>query len=164
MRNLLSFTALAFYAAIIAGCGRNNDYTPGYDHTSGMIKTFHWTGTTTGYYKSDSIIKDVHGADSAVIKWPRHYSRLILDTTIPIVKINDFAVSFMGALLRYKSTDSSLQQVRYDTTFSGAPITSMIFYYAKDSVKYEYHKIDEYHAPTGHNYQEHWDLHTKPSI
>ena len=161
MKNLITFLAIAFYAAIISGCGKNSDYTPGYDHTSGMIKTWYWSGIADGNYYYDSVRYDSPSHDSIRIKWPKPYSRVITDTPIPVVKINDFAVSVMGTLLRYRSTDSTTYHtVKYDTTMPNSPISPLVYYFLKDSMTYEYHQIFEYHNPTGLYYQTNFTLHS----
>lgn len=161
MKYLITFTVLAFYAAIISGCSKNNDYNAGTDHTSGMIKVRKWSGTTNGNCKLDSPYYDTptHSTKHAILL--KHYSRTITDSMFSVEKYNDFTIKVFGNWMRYRSTDSiGTKLVVYDTTYSGSPLSFVKYNFSDQGTTLELHKMYEHDETTNEYFQDHWYLHT----
>jgi hypothetical protein len=160
MKNLIAFITLAFYAAIIAGCVKNNDYTPGTDHTAGIVTSKKWSGTTNGNFKWDSTRIDDVTHNTVHKDWPRHYSRTITDSTFALEKINDFTIKALSHWMRYRSTDSTLKVVKYDTTYGSAARSFVTFNYSTGHIDMEIHRLYDFNSEASLFYEDHWYLHT----
>ncbi len=153
MKKLL-YSACAL-ALCVASCSKSsNNYTVT-DHTVGMVGIRHWTGSKDGYTPGDTtIMSTVHHA------WPLHFSHLITDTTFAIEKINGFSINMVGFVLAYRTTDSVAQTVRYDSVITGTLTASLIYFFGKDSIGFEVHRVDSFSSDANQYYQLNEVLHT----
>jgi hypothetical protein len=147
MKNLILFPIGIFCLLIfISGCKDDDNYAAA-DHTIGMLSLRHWSGNVHGNMAIDTPI------GGTTTKWPGAFLRLIPDTLFAVQKIDGFSVSILGATLKYISTDSTTTQtVNYAVTLPNSTITTLTYYYVKDSLVLDYHKLGEFHAPSGQNY------------
>jgi hypothetical protein len=143
----------------VAACSKSDNSYATTDNTVGMIKSWNWTGTATGYTQGDSVIHPL--PDTTHVPWPKHFSRNISDTALAITRINGYCVAIMGVSFNYLSTDSALTKtVVYDTILPGAARCYLKFYYAHDSMTLEYHEVSGYNATANQYYQQNWLLHS----
>jgi hypothetical protein len=161
MRKIPIFLAVTLSVSLINACSKS--YNNGVDHTVGITNTArHWTGTAYG--KADDTTISVWD-DSTVVHTAKAYTRAA-DTSFAVLKHDTYAVTVFGVLLRYRETDSLKQTVKFDTVFSAhnnTAKTELVYYYAKDSMTFEYHKIKELNTYSGHYIEDHWALKTKKS-
>ena len=148
---------IAISATIITSCTKNRNYS-NIDHTVGMTGARSWTGPIYGYYKGDTLLSST---DTTHTPWPKVFSRTIADTLFAVQKLDGYRVSVWGVQLPYRATDSTAQTVRYDTTLPNSSPTILTFYYAKDSMTFEYHMLGEFNSAAGNYYQTHAFMHTK---
>jgi len=160
MKNLLSCTSALFFIALLSwGCNKgNNSYTTT-DHTVGMIAVRSWSGTSGGFYKGDTAIGT--NPDSV---WALHFARVITDTSFSVQKINGFALSVLGYMLDYQSTDSlTTQTVLFDSDITGTQTAVLTYYYLKDSMTFQLSVVFGYNTPANQYYQTNMFLHTNHS-
>ena len=157
MKNLIKYTL--FVALILVGitsCVKKKNYSNA-DHTAGMGGSRSWSGTANGFYKGDTLLSTT---DTTHSPWPKVFSRVLTDTLFPIVKVNGYMISVLGTPLAYRTTDSVAQTVRFDSTLTNSATTILTYYYAKDSMAFEYHRLEDFNTPAGNYYQTHEYLHT----
>jgi hypothetical protein len=158
-KSLLSAFIFLGASLFVISCTKNNNNYSSADHTVGLAnKTYKWTGTANGYTKGDTLFT----GDTTHHEWPKIYSRTIVDTSFMIQKINGFEIAVLGAPINYISTDSTSKIVTFDTTYSGSAMTILKFYYSKDSISYEYHKVTGFNSAANQYYQSNMVLHTHP--
>lgn len=159
MKLTLKLPALMVCAALaIAGCNKSSNNYSSTDHTVGMLTPRQWTGVSSGFTPGDSTIGiTVHHG------WPVHFSRNIADTTAIVQKIDGFTIKVMGTTLAWRTTDSAAGYVRYDTVLSGSAVSTFIFYYAADSMTFDYHKIESHNDSAGRYIETNTFWHTKHS-
>ena len=159
MKNPARIFAITFFMCILTiSCAKkNNYYSIGVDNTTGMITGRIWSGNTAGYTKGDTLIPP----DTAHIPCPKSFGHNIIDTSFSIVKINAYLVSVLGTRLNYRFTDSVAKKIVFDTIFSGSSRTTLVYYFAVDSMTYDYHRVDSLNARTGIYYYTDEFLHTK---
>jgi len=161
MKNLLNLSSFLFCIIIVAiACSKSGNNYSTTDHTVGVIQSRSWTGTANGYLQGDTI--EFPPPDVTHVPWAYAFNRVIADTSFPVTRINGFEISALGTMLTYKATDSTLQTVKFDSTLSGAAKSVFTFYYAKDSITYEYHSVSGYNATQNQYYQVNELWHTKP--
>jgi hypothetical protein len=142
-------------ACSLPGCIKSSSYSVT-NHTVGVVGTRAWSGTISGYEQTDT----VRLPDTAHVSWASPFSRTISDTTFNIEAVNGFLVSVLGTSFNYISTDSTHGIVLFDTTLAGSATSKLTYYYAADSITYEYHHVTGYNAASGLYYQVNAYLHT----
>jgi hypothetical protein len=131
---------------------KKKDYVGVYDATANVTTARQWAGTHYGYAK-DSVDDSTFLATA--------FSRNIADTVITIEKYNALTIKTFGLLLRHKGTDSATGTVRFDTTLPSSAPTVLIYNFNTNKITFEYHNIGAWNAASGHNYEQHFNLHTK---
>ncbi len=153
-RNMLLISLLA--TAAIYSCKKgSNDYSVT-DHTTGMVKMRSWSGTASGYVKTDTVLLP----DTAHVDWASLFNQSITDTSFSVEKINGFQVSVLAMPFNYVLTDTVNKIVRFDTTLSGSATSILTYYYGRDSMTYEFHHITGYSTHAAQYYQVNEFLHT----
>jgi hypothetical protein len=132
---------LSFYIALLGafaffahGCSKPGNYVS-INHTIGMTNTMTWSGNSWGYSYGDTLEGDHH------FSWPEYFNRNIVDTSFAVQNIDGFDISIMGAVLAWRSTDSVAKTVKFDSVISGSLTASLVFYYSKDSIVFNYIRV-----------------------
>jgi hypothetical protein len=143
-------------ATAIYGCSKSNNYTTT-DHTTGITgKVRSWSGATSGYVKTDTVIMP----DTNTVNWATFFNRTISDSFFAVMEVNGFQVSVFGTPFNYLTTDSVNQVIIFDTTLSGSAKSILTYYYNRDSMTCEYHQVTGYSNWAKQNYQVNYLLHT----
>lgn len=150
------FSLAALTVCALFSCSKSsNNYATGVDNTVGMGTSRMWTGPSSGYAYGDTLIDSTN----THLVWPKSFSRSF-DTAQEVGRVNGFAITMFGNLLRYRGTDSTAHTVKFDTTYAGCSKTELVYYYQRDSMTFEFHRQFEKHNLTGIWFQTHELIHT----
>jgi hypothetical protein len=154
MKHLVGSLVLLFAVMLIfPGCKKNSNNYSVTDHTVGMNKVRTWTGYSNGYYYGDT---SWAGKD---ITWPKWYMYTTTDSPCAVLPVNGFVVNVMGRILNWRSTDSVLKIVVFDSIYANSQRSFLIWDYGQDTMRLEFHRMMGWNDTLKLYYQDNKYLH-----
>lgn len=147
MKNLLLSLSILSVVIFVTSCKKQPNYSAA-DHTVGLTAVHLWSGNAHGNTQKDTLIS------GNSTKWLAAFNHNIIDSSFAIQKVDGYSISVLGATLQWVTTDSFTDKtVKFAVTLGNTTTpTTLIYYFAKDSIVLDYHKLGEYHPGTGQNY------------
>lgn len=143
-------------AVAVYSCSKSGSNYSTTDHTVGMIKIRPWSGYSSGFNRGDTLYSSL---DTHHVAWPKAYYRTITDTSVSVVRDDGFTVSMLGVVMRYRTTDSTLKYIRFDST-SSASTGILLYFFGNDSMHFEYHLVTGFNDTAKQYYQVNEFLHS----